>query len=210
MNYIQLVYAKGCCWSITNTEQYCFDATTLPSILQNEIFQQISMKHNIQDSHRIFRLRLHLLEFQPFSLFNSNQSIHGFDFYSKFMCFFLLFFLFVEKKTESCWHLVHFVIFATVFRLCIPYGRWRKCWYTRLFQLVNFVKREQRKTKEKNHWIWIRMNEMNANFTVMVISVHIICIHKWCWWWYSSDFFSSKKRKRGEKNFLTEYRRNST
>lgn len=28
--------------------------------------------------------------------------------------------------------------------------------------------------------------QMNAIFTVMVISVHIICIHKWCrWWWYS-------------------------
>lgn len=27
-------------------------------------------------------------------------------------------------------------------------------------------------------------SQMNAIFTVMVISVHIICIHKWCWWWY--------------------------
>lgn len=33
--------------------------------------------------------------------------------------------------------------------------------------------------------------QMNAIFTVMVISVHIICIHKWCrWWWYSRHAYA--------------------
>lgn len=44
--------------------------------------------------------------------------------------------------------------------------------------------------------------KMNANFTVMVISVHIICIHKWCWWWYSwTLFFSEMNEEWKEKKF---------